>query len=147
VKHEAGRSGVQMDRPPGDVAEPGRPRFRSQVQRLVLLGCAWIFLVIGIAGIFLPLLPGTLFLILAAACFTRSSPAFEAWLLDHPRLGPPVRQWRASGVIPRRAKWLACVSLVVSWCILLLTDAPRLVIAGCFLVFVAVALYIVSRPE
>jgi uncharacterized membrane protein YbaN (DUF454 family) len=105
------------------------------------------FLALGIAGVFLPLLPGTLFLIIAAACFTRSSPAFEAWLLDHPRFGPPVRQWRASGIIPRRAKWFACISLVVSWCILLVTEAPTWVVAGCLVVFVAVALYIVSRPE
>jgi uncharacterized membrane protein YbaN (DUF454 family) len=136
-----------MKRPPGDVADPARARFRYRVQRLVLLACAWIFLALGIAGVFLPLLPGTLFLIIAAACFTRSSPAFEAWLLDHPRFGPPVRQWRASGIIPRRAKWFACISLVVSWCILLVTEAPTWVVAGCLVVFVAVALYIVSRPE
>ena len=136
-----------MKRPPGDAADPARARFRTRVQRLVLLACAWIFLALGIAGVFLPLLPGTLFLIIAAACFTRSSPAFEAWLLDHPRFGPPVRQWRASGIIPRRAKWFACISLVASWCILLVTEAPTWVVAGCLVVFVAVALYIVSRPE
>jgi uncharacterized membrane protein YbaN (DUF454 family) len=136
-----------MERPPGDVADPARARLRFRVRRLILLGCAWICLALGVAGIFVPLLPGTLFLIIAAACFTRSSPAFEAWLLDHPRFGPPVRNWRASGAIPRRAKWLACISLVVSWCILLLTDAPTLVIAGCLPVFLAVAAYIVSRPE
>ena len=133
-----------LNRRPGGI----RARFRLATWgRSVLFVLAWAFLGLGIAGLFLPFVPGTLFLILAGACFTRSSPRFEAWLLDHPRFGPPVRAWRATGVIPRNAKVFACLSLALSWLILLATGAPTLVQAGCFAVFFAVGIYVVSRPE
>jgi uncharacterized protein len=108
---------------------------------------AWAFLAVGIVGLFLPLLPGTLFLILAGACFTRSSPRFEGWLLTHPRFGPPVRAWRATGAVPRRAKVFAAISLAVSWLILFVTGAPTGVSVTCFAVLLAVAAYVASRPE
>ncbi|MDQ4135168.1 MAG: YbaN family protein [Pseudomonadota bacterium] len=131
-------------------ARPGpAPPTRSPLRpyRLVLFVLAWIFLAVGIMGVFLPLVPGTLFLILAGACFTRSSPRFEAWLLDHPRFGPPVRAWRETGAIPRRGKLFAGASLALSWLIIVLTDASGFVSALTFAVFLAVGLYIATRPE
>jgi hypothetical protein len=130
--------------------QPPRPAWQRAAQafwRPALFALGWVFVAAGVAGIFLPLVPGTLFLIIGAACFTRSSPRFEAWLLNHPRLGPPVRQWRETGSIPRSAKAFAVASLVVSWLILLATNAPDPVKIGCLAIFAAVAIYIVSRPE
>jgi uncharacterized membrane protein YbaN (DUF454 family) len=115
--------------------------------RPLLFVLAWVFLAVGIVGVFVPLLPGTLFLICAAACFTRSSPRFEAWLLSHPRFGPPVRQWRATGAIPRSAKVFACVSLAASWLIILAADGSILLAIACLALFMTVAIYVVSRPE
>ena len=115
--------------------------------RPLLFILAWMCLALGIVGLFLPLLPGTLFLIFAAACFTRSSPRFEAWLLDHPRFGPPVRAWRASGSIPRRAKIFACASLALSWWVLYATAAPFYVQTVCLVIFIGVGAYVATRPE
>ncbi|HEV2559354.1 MAG TPA: YbaN family protein [Microvirga sp.] len=119
----------------------------SALWRPALFVAGWLFLGLGLVGLFVPLMPGAVFLILAAACFTRSSPRFEAWLLAHPRFGPPVRQWRETGSIPRYAKVFAVGSLAASWTIILFTDAPDLVKAGCAVLFFGVAAYVVSRPE
>lgn len=73
-----------------------------------------IALVVGVIGIFLPLLPTTPFVLLAAACFARGSRRVEAWLLAHPRFGPMIADWRRSRAIPMRAKKLAIAMMAVS---------------------------------
>ena len=103
--------------PVPDVPESARPIAEVRWRRRVLLVLGSTFVAIGAIGIVLPGLPGTVFLSLAAACFARSSPRFEAWLLEHPRLGPPVRQWRKTGAIPLPVKWIACLSMAASWLI------------------------------
>lgn len=112
---------------------------------LLLVGC--VAFAIGVVGVVLPGIPGTLFLILAAWCFTRSSPRFEAWLLEHPRFGPPVRRWRETGAIPQPAKWFACLSLGASWAIIYATSLSPVTIVGCAVLFLGVAVYIVTRPN
>lgn len=67
---------------------------------------------LGGVGVILPGLPSTIFFIMAAACFTRSSPRLERWVLDLPGVGPMVRDYRAGLGMPRRAKFWACASIV-----------------------------------
>lgn len=83
---------------------------------------------LGILGIFLPLLPTTPFVLLAAFCFSRSSTRCEAWLLDHPRFGPMIRDWRQHRAIPWRAKQLAWTMMALGSCI----AAWRLPLAWCW---------------
>lgn len=68
---------------------------------------------LGGLGIVVPGLPTTIFFIGAAACFTRSSPRLEAWVLGLPGIGPMVRDHRAGLGMPRRAKRGAIGSIVV----------------------------------
>ena len=88
------------------------PLARSHWQRGLWLLAGAASLLLGIVGIFLPLLPATPLVLLAAFCFARGSPRVEAWLLAHPRFGPMVRHWRDERVIPLRAKQLASVMMV-----------------------------------
>lgn len=73
-----------------------------------------LFLGVGIVGIVTPLLPTTPFLLLAAWFFARSSERFHHWLMTHPELSPPIRDWQTSGVIRRPAKRLATALILVN---------------------------------
>ena len=77
---------------------------RSPLLRHVLLAAGWISLLLGVVGIFLPVLPTTPFLLLAAACFVRSSRRFYLWLVEHPRLGPWIRDYLEGNGIPLKGK-------------------------------------------
>lgn len=123
---------------------PLRPLPRSL--RITLLTLGWVCVALGIVGLAVPLMPGTVFLIVAAACFARSSPRFEQWLMTHPRLGPPVVAWRLHGAIPPKIKLIAVTSMLLSGGLLWMSGAPRMVAAGVTLALVAVAIFIVTRP-
>jgi uncharacterized membrane protein YbaN (DUF454 family) len=126
---------------------PPRPAPMRGWTRRVLFGLGVLFTGVGAAGLVLPLLPGAPFLILAAACFTRSSPRFEAWLTSHPRFGPPVRRWRERGAIPLYAKWIAGVSMAASFLFVARSDAPFAVTAALLAVVIAVLTWMFSRPS
>ncbi|CDM24021.1 hypothetical protein BN940_07791 [Castellaniella defragrans 65Phen] len=74
------------------------------------LGC--VALALGVLGIFLPLLPTTPFLLLAAFCFLRGSARMHAWLMSHRILGPYIRDFQAGRGIPLRSK---CIALALMW--------------------------------
>ncbi len=103
---------------------------------------------LGIVGALLPLMPTTIFLILAAGCFARSSPRLEAWLLDHPRFGATLRAWRRDGAMSRRAKGMACGGMAIGYAIFLLTARPNAVLAIVVaFVMIGCATYIGTRPN
>lgn len=87
---------------------------RNRLVRYALLAAGWLSVVLGIIGIFLPLLPTTPFLLLAAACFARSSPRVYHWLIDHPRLGPWIRDYLHGNGIPLKAKVYAIALMWIS---------------------------------
>lgn len=127
------------------MSEDDQPRRRWPRPLLFALG--WVFTALGVVGLVLPLMPGTIFLIAAAWCFSRSSPRFEAWLIGHPKLGPHVLRWRKTGAIARRAKYLACGSMALSFVLLTQTSAPPIALATAALCLVGAGLYVSTRPE
>ena len=115
--------------------------------RWLLRAAGVAFVGLAIIGVFLPLMPTTIFLILAAACFARSSPRLEAWLMNHPRFGPPLRAWRKEGAVPRKAKVLACVGIASGFAIFWFAVHPKPWLAlGVAAVLALIAAYVVSRP-
>lgn len=77
---------------------------RHRSVRYVLLAVGWLSVVLGVIGIFVPVLPTTPFLLLAAACFVRSSRRFYLWLVNHRHLGPWIRDYLEGNGIPLKGK-------------------------------------------
>jgi len=94
------------------ASPPPAPAVRSGATRVVWLVAGVISVGLGGVGIVVPGLPTTVFFIVAASCFARSSPRFEQWVLDLPKIGPMVRDHRNGLGMPRRAKVLA---LAMMW--------------------------------
>ncbi|UCH80789.1 MAG: YbaN family protein [Nitrospiraceae bacterium] len=76
---------------------------------LIILGL--LFVGLAILGIFLPVLPTTPFLLLALACFAKSSEKLHAWLLTNKTFGPLIRQWHETRSMPRKAKIYALITI------------------------------------
>jgi uncharacterized protein len=87
-----------------------RPRW----QRVLWLAAGASSLLLGVIGIYLPLLPTTPFVLLAAFCFSRGSERWARWIENHRHFGPMVRQWRDHRAVPLRAKQLAVVVMTIS---------------------------------
>ncbi|SEE45889.1 YbaN family protein [Pseudomonas anguilliseptica] len=77
---------------------------RNPALRYVLLAIGWLSVALGVVGIFLPVLPTTPFLLLAAACFMRSSKRFYLWLVNHRQLGPWIVDYLEGQGIPLKGK-------------------------------------------
>lgn len=107
---------------------------------LVALAC-------GIAGIVLPLVPTTPFILLAAFAFARSSPRLSDWIVSHAHFGPLIENWRRHGAISRRAKVYALAAIAVTPLITLAIGAPLWALLVQVTVLVLVATFIATRPS
>ncbi len=103
---------------------------------------------LGIVGIFLPVMPTTIFFIIALWAFSKSSVRAHQWLYNHPRFGQQLQAWHQHKVIPLKAKVMAVSMITASFLFVTLYVAESWlvpVILG--LVLGSVVLYIVTRPH
>lgn len=91
------------------------PATISPIWRAVLLVVGSAALVLGVVGIFLPILPTTPFLLVTAACYARASTRLYEWLVGQPSLGPVIAEWRRSRSLPPGVKSRALVVVVVTF--------------------------------
>lgn len=115
--------------------------------KLAYLLLGWTSVTLGFIGAFVPLLPTTVFLLIAAWAFARSSPRWHQWLRNHPRFGSAVRAWEEHRAMSGRAKRIALIALAVSWGVTALIFGPFswvALIAG--LCLTGVAIYIARIP-
>lgn len=112
----------------------------------LLLGVSCV--VLGVAGVFLPVLPTTPFLLVAAWAFARASPRFHRWLHEHRIFGPPLQRWAQHRVIPLPAKAIALVSMTASLAaVAAFSRPPPALLAAMAVVLALVAAYILSHPS
>jgi len=90
---------------------------RSRWRHHAWAALGYLNLLLGLIGAVTPLLPTTVFILMAAACFARSHPHLEQRLLDHPRFGPAIRDWRTYRGMRRQTKRIALMTMAVSFSI------------------------------
>jgi uncharacterized protein len=115
--------------------------------RWVFMLAGTLALVLGVVGIFVPVLPTVPFLLLTAFCYAKASPRCHAWLINHKTLGPPIRRWNESKSISKRAKVAAILMIVISSTssiLFLLTTLWLKVLVA--LVCTSVIVFLVSLP-
>lgn len=89
----------------------------SMLVRALLWSLGSLALLLGIIGIFLPGLPTTPFVLLAAACYARASEPFYRWLIGNPTFGPLIVEWRRHHSIPFRVKLVAVTLMSLTICV------------------------------
>lgn len=102
---------------------------------------------LALAGLALPLLPTTPFVLLAGAAFSRASPRLDAWLVRHPHLGPLLENWRRHGGIDRRTKRRALLVIACTPALSWLAGVPAWVLGVQLPVLAGVIVFILTRPE
>lgn len=115
--------------------------------KLLWISLGWTCVGLGVAGAFLPLLPTTPFLLLAAFAFSRGSAALHDWLMTHPSLGPPIHDWQQHRAISRRVKTVATFSVLAVLLLSLLLGAPWWAISAQAFILTFVLIFLWSRQE
>lgn len=124
------------------------PRQPRAFLRWTLFIAGFVAIALAVIGIFLPVLPTVPFLLLAVACFDRSSDRFHTWLVEHSHLGPMIRPYLQGRGISRASKFKAIgliwISLAVSVLFLIEIGWVR---GGLLAIGAAVSIYLLRLPE
>jgi uncharacterized membrane protein YbaN (DUF454 family) len=112
-----------------------------------MLALAGLFLLLGVIGLFLPVMPTVPFLLVAAWAAARCSPALDAWLHNHPRFGQQLCDWRDGGVVPRRAKVIATAMMSCSAVFMTIFVPQKWAVGIVVAIMAAVAIWLWRRPE
>ena len=118
------------------------------MKKIFFLLCGHFFLVIGVIGVFLPILPTTPFLLLSAYFYSKSSGKIYYWMMNHKLLGPPLQDWQHHGVIGIKAKVIAASMMIY----VLAFRFPKLAIniyakGFACTVLVCVLVFVLTRPS
>ncbi len=127
--------------------QPDAKQSQSRTARMVWTGAGLLALAVGGLGVILPLLPTTPLVILAAFCFSKSSPRLRNWLLNHRIFGPLIREWEATGAIAPRYKAIALTAMALAFGLSLALGLKPLILAIQVVCLGGAALYILSRPN
>jgi uncharacterized membrane protein YbaN (DUF454 family) len=123
--------------------------FYRRIRRGLFLGLGVLFVILGVIGLFVPVMPTTVFMILAAACFAKSNRRLEQWLVNHRHFGPHIRDWRAHKSIRLSVKVVAIVlmggSLLFSFFVLQLPFWALVAAGAMGVAMVGVLLWIPTR--
>ena len=125
----------------------GVDRQAMKPMRIVWFSVGLIALCLGAAGLVLPLLPTTPFVLLAAFAFAQSSERWHDWLVGHRVFGPMIEDWRRHGAIGRRSKAISTLSMAGVFGLSVALDVAPAILAVQGVVLTASAAFVLSRPS
>ena len=129
----------------GYATKKEKTRARNWISRILLVTFGTLFVGLGIVGIFVPVLPTTPFLLLAAACYARSSPRFYHWLLNNRWFGNYIRNYRQRKGIPLKVKVLTITLLWVTIGVSAIFAVPSLAVRIILvLIAIGVSIHVLS---
>lgn len=116
------------------------------MKTLIYNSIGGIALVLGVLGVFLPLLPSTCFILLATWAFSKSSPVFHNWLLNKSPFSDSIRNWQQYQIIPVKIKWIASISIVASYAVTLLIVNNAYILMALGVGLLGLLAFILSKP-
>ena len=145
VEYRVGdNSSIMTDDNDKNIPEHPMPGTRTRLAYLVLAYTATGF---GIAGVFLPLLPTTPFLLVAVWAAPKGSQRVHDWIYDQPRFARLLDDWHEQGAVPPGAKWLATAMMLASWSFLIWREYHWGLILGMSLFFITIGIFLWTRPN
>ena len=127
-----------------DAAAVTRRRRHRDVLWLTL---GWAALALGALGIFLPVLPTTPLVILAAFAFGKGSPRLRHWLVSHARFGPMIHDWETHGAIARPYKIIGCGVMALTFLVSLLAGLAWWILTIQAACMIPAGIYVATRPD
>ncbi len=116
-------------------------------KRLAWLSLGLLCVLLGAIGVVLPLMPTTVFLLVAAFAFARSSPKLHNWLLEHKVFGGLIKNWQNHKAIGKKAKLASAMSMIFIVALSGLFGAPAWVLITQIIILSLVLIFILTRPN
>jgi len=117
------------------------------ISRVFLKVIGLFFVGLAILGVVLPILPTTPFLLVAAGCFAKSSPSLHQKLLDNKTFGPLINDWQRYRTIPKKAKRIALLTMILSLVVSALIVKTLWITAIVFLLMLGPFVFICNVPN
>lgn len=113
---------------------------------LVYRAVGFVAVALAAVGVVLPVMPTTVFLLIAVWAFARGSPELAERLRQHPTYGRLIRDWEERGAIPTQAKVAAVAMMAVSWGLVAYTTRNVWIAGAVGVILTGVGAYVASRP-
>jgi len=118
-----------------------------KISKYLLIALGWLCVGMAFIGVIIPGIPTTIFLIIALWAFAKSSKKFHAWLINHKKFGPILKNWQNHKIVPKKAKILMVILQIIAVMVLYFTTKSILLSIFVLTILVFVAWYVLGLPS